>query len=142
MIIETEDEKNVQVRLVGDSGLKSIGRLEVLYRSIWGTVCNYGFGYSDANVVCRQLGFSRAYAYHANYSNGSDPIWLSNIQCTGYESSIAVCRHDGWGRNNCTHNQGVGITCYDGKQSLHVRVNLLNGNIAIKYFFWFLKACN
>ena len=111
--IETEAEKAVQVRLVGDSGLKSIGRLEVSYGGVWGTVCNNSFDQHDADVVCQQLGFQYANSY-GTYGNGSGPIWLSNVQCNGDESSIVVCRHDGWGVNNCKHNQDVGITCQDG----------------------------
>ena len=39
------------------------GRLEILYNSQWGTVCNNGFGYAEARVACRQLGFSSYLTY-------------------------------------------------------------------------------
>ena len=42
------------VRLVGGAS-QSEGRLEVLYRNEWGTVCDDYFGVDDAQVVCRQL---------------------------------------------------------------------------------------
>ncbi len=38
----------------------SSGRLEIYLRGEWGTVCDDGFGQTEADVACRQLGFSTA----------------------------------------------------------------------------------
>jgi len=50
------------VRLVDDNGniSSSSGSVEVLHAGLWGGVCNTYWGIADANVVCRQLGYSHA----------------------------------------------------------------------------------
>ena len=36
------------------------GRLEIFLQGEWGTVCDNGFGLSEGDVACRQLGFISA----------------------------------------------------------------------------------
>ena len=88
------------------------GRLEVRYNGTWGTVCDDGFDYTDAGVVCYMLGYGRAGHVIGNrYGAGSGPIWLDNVRCSGREKSITHCYHRGWGRHYCTHNQDVSVSC-------------------------------
>ena len=39
------------------------GLLEIYHDGQWGTVYDYGFDQTDADVVCQQLGYNRAYRY-------------------------------------------------------------------------------
>ena len=60
-------QSNGDLRLVGgDRG----GRLEILYNSTWGTVCNDFFGEDEADTACRQLGYARADDYGTATSLG------------------------------------------------------------------------
>ncbi|XP_031555710.1 neurotrypsin-like, partial [Actinia tenebrosa] len=92
-----EDPPPVQVRLAGGRSVNS-GRLEVRYHGQWGTVCNDGWDMKDAEVVCRMLGYPGVKEHlTTDFTTVKGIIWLRNVGCTGRETSITDCRHNGWG---------------------------------------------
>ena len=53
---------NGMVRLTGGN-YTSEGLVEVYCNGQWGTVCDNGFSSTDADIVCKQLGYSEALIY-------------------------------------------------------------------------------
>ena len=48
------------------------------------------------------------------YGFGSGQIWLDNVQCSGTETDIDDCSHNGWGVHSCRHHGYVAISCTTG----------------------------
>ncbi|XP_078658415.1 uncharacterized protein LOC144903853 isoform X5 [Branchiostoma floridae x Branchiostoma belcheri] len=107
------------VRLRDGSNVNE-GRVEVFHDGQWGTICDDNFGMEDAEVICRQLGFSGAQSV-GYFGGGTDPIWLDELGCTGSETSISHCSHPGWGVHNCGHQEDIGVICA-GTVSVDVRL--------------------
>ena len=85
------------LRLVGGSNYRT-GRVEIFIEpnDTWGIVCDDFWDVSDAQVVCRQLGFGNTgtaiQIYPSSVPNGT-PIWLDDVTCNVHESRLIDCPH-------------------------------------------------
>lgn len=47
----------------------------------------------------------------APYGRGSGNIVLDDVNCTGPETFIGCCVHNGYMVHNCHHSEDVGVVC-------------------------------
>ncbi|XP_072041418.1 uncharacterized protein [Amphiura filiformis] len=108
----------VQIRLVGGQNTNE-GRVEIFYSDTWGTVCDDLWDDNDAFVVCRQLGLPSGGAQaisSSQFGQGTGPVWVDDVSCSGSENRLDECRHNGWGINNCDHQEDAGVICNNANE--------------------------
>ncbi|XP_041091371.1 deleted in malignant brain tumors 1 protein-like [Polyodon spathula] len=123
------------LRLV-NGGSPCAGRVELLHDGQWGTVCDDMWGLDDAGVVCKQLGCGTALSAHPNahFGEGSGPIWLSWVNCSGSLSVLWECELGGWGVHGCTHNEDAGVICSGSILRLANGGNPCAGRVEVYYY--------
>ncbi|KAM5225697.1 T-cell differentiation antigen CD6 isoform 2-T2 [Hipposideros larvatus] len=104
-------EEDRALRLV-DGGSPCAGRVEMLERGQWGSVCDDTWDLEDAHVVCRQL--SCGWAIQAlpglHFTPGQGPIHRDQVNCSGAEAFLWDCpgQH---GALYCGHKEDAGVVC-------------------------------
>ena len=51
----------------------------------------------------------------STFGQGTGPITLDDLQCTGLEYRLIDCAHRGLGVHGCSHSEDVGVRCIAGK---------------------------
>ncbi|CAI8036275.1 Deleted in malignant brain tumors 1 protein [Geodia barretti] len=115
-VVCEESEFGVPVRLV-DGGSESEGRVEIYYHNRWGTICSAYWTTSDANVVCRQLGYNGALRALSNsyFGSGDLPTLMAYTDCYGRESELANCygfRYSPYIPSYCSNSTVAGVKCW------------------------------
>ena len=98
------------------------GRVEVLHKGQWGTICHDYWEKTDGEVVCRQLGLGSAErVYHGSYFGpGEGPIWQNHVYCQGTEEQLVNCHLRSFTAANhgCNHWMDASVTCSKGSSYL------------------------
>ena len=47
----------------------------------------------------------------AHFGEGTGPIWLDDVFCTGSESELLECSHNGVGNHKCDHFEDASVRC-------------------------------
>ena len=69
------------------------------------TILNACYPCTD-NLTTGAIAYTNAY-----FGRGSGGIFLSNVGCTGTESSLLSCTNPGIGYHTCDHSNDAGIRC-------------------------------
>lgn len=76
-------------------------------------MCDDSWDLHNAQVVCQQLGCGSALEAlkEAEFGQGTGPIWLNEVKCTGNESSLWDCPAKPWGHSDCGHKEDAAVMC-------------------------------
>lgn len=111
------------VRL-GNDVFASDGLVQVYHSKTWGWICDQQWDQNDADVVCRELGYTNALSTYSQLSSKHGNVWMNNVHCVGNETSLFLCRHDGWKRHHCHSSQLAGVVCKTPKGKYKTSCNL------------------
>ena len=120
---KTSTCSNGEVRLIGGPSIYN-GTVELCLEGVWGSICHGGWDVNEANIVCKQLGFSSAgntALYAAFHGQSSGPIFINNVNCAGTESYLIDCPV-GLSVTGCSHYQDSAVSCNPKCKSINITV--------------------
>ncbi|KAK8397866.1 hypothetical protein O3P69_004573 [Scylla paramamosain] len=106
------------VRLSGGQGPHE-GNIQVEVDGEWGYVCDDGFGFDEADIVCKELGYDVAEAFTRNnhfgdnsaaWRRSSVKFWLSDVNCS-LATSLTTCTSARLGQHQCGPTEIAGVSC-------------------------------
>lgn len=92
------------------------GQVNLTYLGNEGRICNDGWTDVEAGVACRELGFSKGFAYthYKSEVDSTGPYWSSQFNCTGNETRLDKCQHVGFGNvTQCKSKHYAGVLCVE-----------------------------
>ena len=79
----------------------------------WSGVCDDSWTDQDAQVACRQIGFTGGTAIQGIHRIEYPPVLflLDEVECQGTENTLLECGHAGRGVSDCSSWEYAGVTC-------------------------------
>ncbi|KAG8508339.1 Antigen WC1.1 [Galemys pyrenaicus] len=110
------------VRLAGGAGPCS-GQVEVHSGGDWTPVSDGSFTSATAQVICAELGCSKALSVQRNvpFRESSGRVWPEEFRCEGQEPGLWFCPRAPCPGGTCRHRGAVHLVC-----SAYTEVRLLN----------------
>ncbi|XP_066954752.1 uncharacterized protein [Macrobrachium rosenbergii] len=111
-----------ETKLVGGSGSHE-GNVQIKVGDEWGFICDDNFGFEEADLLCRGLGFQGAltftrnnkFGFNDNIQRRSTPkFWLDEVSCSGTEQSFFDCAASSLGVHDCGPTEIAGVVCRSG----------------------------
>lgn len=89
--------------------------MEVFYGGLWGTVSAKKWDLTDAMVLCRQLGFTKAHGTYNKKPKGKRVIWFTDFECQGSEATLGQCKHNLLARAFSSYDKALDVFAHCGE---------------------------
>ena len=93
------------------------GIVQIYYNSRWGNICDdHHYDYSEANVICHQLGYTGASSYpragKTNYGTDTNQMIMNDVNCLNSNYlTLLQCSFSTYIDSGCTNSYDATVYC-------------------------------